>query len=472
MRTTGRILALSLALGLSATMAAAAPEGAALGNGGELYLAKTGTFGELFPGTRGPDAATPVLAVDVLRSGGEKERLLVPGTDGAEVEVLPSLFAEEASGTVFILWESRINVVHPILVLSGFDGDRWLEPISILGTPFSPKTSPSFTVTRDTYQVAGPEGESVTRHRTVVHIVWGEENSSGLSRTFYTPIIFEDGVYQGESPVYRLNDFDTGDGAATSFEIADALAQSPNIQGGRDGRTVVVGFASSSTRRLTTLEIDVLPAQLAQVADGARAHIIDIGVRLFPSRLQTIADGARAHIIDIGHAYHPELAQILADRVYRLVLEGAPDLDSLGDKARAHIIDIGAKFSGRGLRPDFAKASTVSSQSVIHEISTTAKPPAAIGGVPLHLIQFRVASQRPAPRITPSTTEQVSLFMSDDGEDVLVAWPDAPTNGEVKAVSYRDSQGSGWNETRQLRLSDDIDLARAFKILEQKVRDR
>src|SRR5829696_5581977 len=213
MRTTGRILALSLALALTAAIPAApAQEEAALGNGGELYMAKTGTFGELFPGTPGPDAATPVLAVDVLKPGGEKQRLLVPETDGAEVEVFPSLFVEEASGTVFLLWESRINVVHPILVLSGFDGDRWLDPISIVGTPFSPKTSPSFAVTRDTYQVAGEEGESVTRHRTVVHIVWGEENSAGVSRTFYTPIIFEEGVYQGESPVFCLNDFDTGDG--------------------------------------------------------------------------------------------------------------------------------------------------------------------------------------------------------------------------------------------------------------------
>jgi hypothetical protein len=477
MRKTGRILALSLALGLAAAAAAFAQEEAALGNGGELYLVKTGSYGELFAGSAdatGPDAANPVLAFDVLRPGaenGERERILVPGTDGPEVESLPSLFVEESSGTVFLLWESRINVIHPILVLSGFDGERWLDPISIIGSPFSPKTSPHFAVTRDAFQADGPGGQGgqkVTRHRTVVHIVWGEESSSGLSQTFYTPVFFEDGIYQGNSPVYRLNDFDTGDGAATSFETSPALAESPNIQGGRDGRTVVVGFASSTTRRLTTLEIDVLPAQLAQLADGARAHIIDIGARFYPGRLQMLADGARAHIIDIGYAYHPELVQSLADQVHRLILEGgSPSLVSLGDKARAHIIDIGAKFSGRGLKPQATQPLTAEgTRAEIREIRTPARPPQT--EAPAHLVQFRVASQRPSPRIA-ADAKNVSLFLSADGEDVLIAWTDGGADG---SVSYRDTSRNGWSDVRELRLSDGIDLHRAYEILSQQVRNR
>lgn len=473
-RYTSRTLALSLTVGMTLGLDAAAAvsaqgAAAALGNGGELYLVKTGTYGELFPGghTPGADAANPVLAFDVLRPGADKERILVPGTEGPEVESLPSLFFEEASGTVFVLWESRINVIHPILILSGFSEDGWLAPISIVGSPFSPKTSPHFAVTRDAYQTPGPNGQPVTRHRTVVHVVWGEESSSGTSQTFYTPLFFEEGVYQGASPVYRLNDFDTGDPASTSFEIAASLAESPNIQGGRDGRTVVVGFVSSVTRRMTTLEIDVLPAQLAQLADGARAHIIDIGARLYPNRLQSLADAARAHIIDIGYAYHPELAQTLADQVFHLILDNGNNgtLAALGDKARAHIIDIGAKFSGRGLKPQVNQPLTVAAHTEIREIDTEAEPP-AVDNSPAHLVQFRVASQRPAPRI--GTADAVTLFLSADGEDALIAWTDA--GGQ--SVSYRDSQKAGWSDIRQLRLSDGIDLGQAFKILEQKVRNR
>ena len=124
-----------------------------------------------------------------------------------------------------------------------------------------------------------------------------------------------------------------------------------------------------------------------------------------------------------------------------------------------HIVDIGAKYSGRGLR-NIAGAS-----SAIVEIAGNV-PTLALSGPPLtHLIQFRVASSRVAPGL-PSSTGPVSLFASKDGQDVLAAW------SEATRAMYRISNGKGWEEIREIRFSDNIDRAKAYEILEQKVKNR
>lgn len=474
MRSIGRIFACALGLGLGLAAFASAQRDAVLGSGGNLYLIKAGTYGSLFPQGHAAEPDSDVLALDVVRPGGSApERLLVPGTEGADVERLPSLLFEESSGTVFLVWERRINFIHPILMLSGFTGGgSWLDPIEILGNPFAPKNSPQLAITHDTYQTteAAADAEPVTHHRTVLHLLWGEESNSGAMDTFYTPIFLENGTFIGRSPVYRLNDFDSAQAPSSSFDLAPGLLNALKIQNGRDDRTVVAAFTSPETRRVVTVEIDVLPAQLQQLADGARAHIIDIGLKLYPSKLQVIADKARAHIIDIGVAYHPAVVQSLAAQVYDYILASGPgsgDLQSLAEGARAHIIDIGAKLSGRGLK-NVNGAATADDDGVTVEITPTpltslAEDPGALAS---HLLQIRVASSRPAPRVGAG---DVSLFVSPGGQDVLLAWV------EGDRVLYRETVGAtdpSWRDALEIRLSDNLPLQRAVEILDQRIRNR
>ncbi len=454
-----RLFALTFGLSCLALPAAAASREAALGARGELYMVRTGTYGQLFPQGRAHARNIPVLALDVTQPDGETTRHLVPETGTEALENNPSLIYEEDSDTVFLLWESRFNY-HPILMLAGFDGDDWSEAIDILGNPFADKSASSLAVTRDTYEVKDADGTPVVKNRTVLHLLWEETNGTGLNETFYTPFILENGAFLGRSPIFKLNDFDRNPEAATSFEVPVELVRRPKIQPGRGGRTVVAVFASSTTRRLTALEIDVLPAQITQLADGARAYIIDLGAR-HNGNMRSIADDARAYIIDLGVAFQPEVARSIGDNLHAYILSQPPGaIRSLADRARAYIIDLGARLTGHGLRNATGSAGTAPET---FDVRPAAQESGAATGL-AHLIQFRTASSRLVPRV--GTGLDFHLFVSESGQEVLIAAADA------ERVQYRKSNATGWRELQEIRLKDGMDLKRALEILERQVRNR
>lgn len=467
MRHRQAILALTLSLGLAAcvaTPAGATQQGAVLGAAGEIYLVKSGTYGQLFPNGKelsGTDRSNYVLSLDVVRPDGSLERSLVPGTEGAQAERLPFLQYEELSNTVFLVWETRISLIHPVLMLSGYNGD-WIEPIEIIGNPFAPKTSPQLAVTRETLQEVAADGSPLTRHTTVLHLVFGEEVGYGPPETFYVPVVLEDGIPTAPGKVFKLNDLDTSE--AAPGEVSANLQQALAIRKGRDERTVVVAFPSPRSHRLVTIEIDSLPPQISQLADGARSHIVDIGARMsLPGDLKKLADDARSHIVDIGRAFHPEVARAIADDVFSYILTEGPGkgLKVIADGARSHIVDIGVKLSGRGLRSS-TSASVASSQ--VLEIAPTADFSPLAEGQPIsRLFNVRVVSDRPAPEVGEG---EIMLFVSESGEEALLAWV------KIDRLFYRESSGTGWREPLQLRLSETLDLVKAAEILQQRIQNR
>jgi hypothetical protein len=452
-----------IGLGLAAPAPGlAASHDSALGAGGEVYQVKSGKYGDLFPGSQGTAPGTPVLAIDVTRPGAAPQRVLIPDTLDSAAESSASLLYEDDSRTVYVVWESQEGI-HPILRLAGFDGTNWSTPISVVGNPFAPKTSPQFAITRESFEDTAADDSPVVKHRNTLHLIWQEEGANpGALETFYTPVVFVDGIYTGTNPVYSLSDF-LPDGAAG--DIQPALLRSPTIQAGQDQRTVVVAFASLAKGRLATVEIDVLPEELSRLSEKARSHIIEIGRSLYPADLPGLAEKARSHIIEIGVAFHPELASTLADQVRATILANdAGDLVQLAEKARSHIIEIGAKLSGRGLRNPKEQANTQIVQvddpvDISRAVAPTPKPMEAAA----YLIQVRVASSRPVPRVGPGS---VALFVSEAGDDVLVSW------AQVDKVLYRLSTDSSWTEPRELRFSPSLDIEKAYDILGQRVRNR
>lgn len=438
---------------IAATASAFGAQETVLGSEGEIYLVKTGTYGELFPGGNDTEPAYHVLALEVLKPGSALERHLVPGTEGPDLEGAPSLIFEEISKTLLLVWERRRNVIHPILMLSGYRG-TWLEPKEIVGSPFSPKASPQIAITRDTYKDGGAD-----RHRTVLHVVWAEESGNDLIEAFYTPVLLEDGAFAENSPVINLNELDDSSPEANAAEPTPELLRALRIQNGRDERTVVVAFASQASHRVNVLEIDSLPADLSLLADGARAQIIEIGLKNRPNR-SAFASQIRGRILEIGKAFHPEVLQGIADHVYSTISKSdeSADIKVIADGARAQIIEIGAKLSGRGLRN-----STALSSSDIREIPADPTAPPTESGLPSYLIQLRLTASRPVP-ITG--TNQLRQFFSPDGTHSLLAWVDG------NRVLYRESSGADWKETLEIKLSPSLDLGQAFQILEQRIRNR
>ncbi len=458
---TGTLL-LALGLGLTALPAAASHGEAALGSEGELFMVRTGTYGELFSGSSRYDRKTPVLALDIVRPDAPVERLLVPDTENGAVESMPSLLFEEATGTAFLVWESRINY-HPILMLSGFDGKSWSKPIVIVGNPFADKTSPDVAITHDTYEEPVLGSKPIVHQRTILHIIWSEENGAGLHETFYTPVIFEDGVFAGLHKVVNLSEVDALAMSASASIVPAELLASPRIESGRDRSTVVAAFASETTQQLVSLEIDVLPTQLARLADDARAYIIDLGARstATASDIKRLADDARAYIIDLGakRGFQPEVARSIGDLVRDHIADGAPqpgkdDFKVIADKARAYIIDLGAKLSGRGLRPAMSASSSIPSTVEFAAVQEENEGAA-------HFIQFRMASSLPLPEVGEG---QFEMFLSETGQDLIVSW------SLGNRLYYRQSQSGGWSEVREFRLGGGLDLAQAYQILSRKVR--
>ena len=457
----------------SAAPGLATSHDSALGASGEVYQVRSGNYGDLFPGGHAAAPATPVLAVDVTRSGSPLQRVLIPDTVDFASESSASLLYENDSQTVFVLWESYEGI-HPILKLAGFDGTNWSPPITVVGNPFAPKTSPQFAITREVFQDVtvdgtGAPGTPVTKHRTSLHLLWQEEGAAaGSIDTFYTPVIFVDGVFTGNNPVYDLSAFLP---AGTAADIQPALLRAPTIQSGRDQRTVVVAFASQSTGQMATVEIDVLPEELSRLSEEARSHIIEIGAPLYPGKLPDLAAKARSHIIEIGVAFHPELASTLADQVSTTILGGsASGLPDLAEKARSHIIEIGAKLSARGLRnlsedslSQIVQVDDPGNRGIAGGASLSLAAPSVQTAAAAYLIQVRVASHRPIPRVGPGN---VVVFVSEAGEDALVSW------AQADKMLYRLSTDGTWSDPRELDFSPTVDINKAYDILAQRIRNR
>jgi hypothetical protein len=464
MKMKGRIFLGALALGLAAAAAAHADgRDLALSTDGTIYQVHSDAYGALFPQGRDTDPTNQVIALDVTLPGGAVQRLLVPGTAGPETESLPSVVFADDSQTVFLLWETELNV-HPLLQLAGFDGRNWSKVIQVTGNPFAMKTSPQFTISRDSYQDTNPDGTAATHYRTTLHLIWQEQNSANQLETFYSPIIVNDGVYIGWNPIYNLDDFLSAPpaAAATAPPSQASLVSAPLLQNGPDARTVVVAYTSAALSRLASIEIDVLPQQLNQLAEKARGHIVDLGKQGgYPANLPSLAEAVRADIVTLGAAFHLEVIQSIADQVKAEVLaDGAQGLDlyALAEKARGHIVDLGAKLSGWGLRStngtDLAK---------ILQIGDTPDPE-PVNGSPAaasYLFQFRVASNLSVPRVGPGT---VKLFASQSGDNLIVSW------AQPDRLFYRNVRGDGsWSDPKQLIFSNNLDLNKAYQILGQRL---
>jgi len=454
-----RRIAVWLVLGLLAASPALAGRDVALGSSGEVYAVRTGTYGELFPNGRDFDPSNPVVALDVTKPKSPPQRILVPGTGGAEVESSPSVLFEDDSETVFLLWETAINL-HPILQLAGYDGAAWSKPIEVIGNPFAPKTAFQFAITRDAYDDPGPDKTAVTRHRTVLHLLWQEETATGAWATLYSPLVINDGEYIGWNPVYDLDEYLQDLVTPSSAEVAPALGRAPILQMGHDERTLVIAYASTAMGRLAAIEIDVLPEELIRLADETQQYILDLGQRLYPANLSGLAEKARSHIVDLGHAFRPEVVQAMADQVRTQILAGGPDgLTALAAKARSHIVDLGSQFSGRGLRGLNGADATAKLQ----QVDEGPPPPGSPTAPASFLFEFRLVSNLPVPRIGAG---DVRLLVSRSGANLIATW------AQTDKVLYRSSTDSGWTDQRELRFADGFDLAKAYQVLEQRLSNR
>ncbi len=456
---------IAFALGLALCAAAFGfDRQSALGADGEIFTTHAGRYADLFPGGQETDGKNVVLALDVTDPVKGTTRLLVPGTENADVEQLPFLLYEESSATLFMVWQTQVSLIHPILNLGSFHNGQWGQVIPVLGDPFAKKSSPQLGVTRESYVSVAADGTSTTVNRTVLHLVWAEDNAAGTQDTFYTPIILDDGRYLGSNPIFRLNDYDASPALTANPDVPKSLLLAPRLQTGTSDQTVIVTFADAVSKRLVAIEVGALPRQLSSLADLSRAQIIDVGARLYPRQLPALADSASAAILASATSFYPDFARTMAERVHALILKGVPPgtpapegLQSLAEGSRAQIIDVGVKLGHGGLVNQNAASTAL--KTAIEEVHSLPDDPVPTSET--HLFQLQVAASRPVPSLGDGT---VLLYSSEDGQKALVSWQ------QGSLIQYTEAAPAGWSGAHGIQLSDQLTLDKAQQLLDHRVR--
>jgi hypothetical protein len=454
-------IALIAAMAVIAAPARADHLGTAVGASGQIYTVTAGFYGTLFPGSYTYDAATPVLALDTTVPGSAPQRQIVPSSADANVESLPALIYEDSSKTLFVVWVSTSHSVSSDIELTSYNGSQWSPAITIISNPFATKTPPQLAMTRDVHQEVDPvSGNPVTRHRTVLHVVWSEDAASGQYQAYYAPVIFEEGTWIGTVPTpTHLNAFDALDQAGQAAPgtaagpLATPLALTPTVQGGRDTNTAIAGFASNVSGVLTTVEVDVLPEELRILADTSSAAILASGAQYFPNQLATLATQIQGVIQSNGSAFQPEALQAISAAAQSQITSGSSTVANLAQRTRATIVETGARFAKQGLSIAPSGPSAVPPQ--VLEV--------VVPNAPSQFLQFRVAGARLWPAVGANNPQ---MFLSRTGADVLAAW--TGTNGT--SVSYLSTQPDGtWSTVNQLQTSTTMSLPQAYQLLEQRI---
>jgi hypothetical protein len=428
----GATAALSLAAWPHAARAAepGQPSAAVYTAKGIRYEAVSGRLDDLFPKPGAGSSVAgdaPALAIDVVHPAGTTDRLLVPGTDGLEHEVEPSLVYEEATATLFVLWLARDGDGRAHILLAELAGGRWAEPVSVTRHAMVVESVPAVVLTRDSAQ------------RTVLHLLWTADDR-GLARSFYSPVVLFRGEYAGWNPIVELGTLDPH-ARATASAGPGALYHAGSVADGVDLRSVVVAYANQATDHLLTARSRVLPMGLVSFSDEARNHLIGVG-GTWRRTGRELADAVAGHLEELDQEIHVGARAFLSRSARAFILKNLgviTPIEELGGALRGHLLDEGAGLLGQ----EFETAPQACALVEVGPDDAAQTEPAT------HVLEVCRIRARPLPAVG---AEEVRIHASRDGGLVLVTWRE---NGVLR---FRLSEGAGWTEPRSIEADGDADL--------------
>ncbi len=295
-----RAALLGLVLSVGA-LAAARPAHAAT-----AVLAKTGTLYEVYETTYGSIAGTtdaalasqPVLALRVTPPGGNAETEIVSGTTDKYDKFGESIEFEDITQTVFVVYTRQQGFFSDVRVAIRRDG-TWAEGSFLPNPGYYISLSPQLLVTRQTYTDVDAGGNTVSKSRSILSIVWWEE--TGASQARYAAVFIEDGSLSlDDVTAWNLNELNGAAGPTDHSGLPLSSYVHPGLQ--RDAGTnggVLASFANLATRTQQVIHLafpDNLPKLVppdgltpAQRTSFARGHT-PIGRSFAETQLPTQID--------------------------------------------------------------------------------------------------------------------------------------------------------------------------------------
>jgi hypothetical protein len=433
---------------VAAPGARANQQAAALGGDGTAYMLKEGRYVDLFPEGEEAMAGARVLALDVMQPGGETRRVLVPGTEQTAAEISGLLSFENDSGTLYVLWRGWTGGDH-MIKLARFAGGEWSAPLDLSETFGSAKGAPQLVVTRDTGAAFGDVDGS---ERTVLHVVWWEQEWHRAVETFYRPLIISNGGREELGPTVALNRMLTR--TEVGLPVTPSLTRRPAVAAGRTGDSVIVSFADDITGTLASFELRALPVSLSALRDGVQELIL-ANARQVP--VDVLGDIIRAHITIGGYRFNPRDLAYLGDTVRQRILDVGHQAspEELGDIIRAHITIGGVRL----VRERDAEAAPTLDQRIL-EVGDLARP---LSGEPIelpHLISVTDLQELPISVAAPVEAE-TWVFPSPDGCRLTLAWE----GSEDGSLVYQVGDAEGWDEAQTLTLTEELPLEQGLELV-------
>lgn len=434
----------------------------ALGNSGELFSLESGTFAELFDGGKSqPELAgdTPVLALDIELPGQPRQRLLVPTSDGAGVDQQSWVIYDKREALLNVVWQEAASDGANRVLLAHFKDGEWSEVFEIFVG--QPGVLPAMALTRDAFDIAISEEESILAQRQILHLAWRGE-AEGKSTVFYSPVIFVEGRYVGWQETFDLNTLwaayrKSAQGGPPT--LPDGLRKSLSLEVASDQRSVLIAFADPEIAAVAVCKIGILPLELAYLSDNIRKEVLMRAAEFDPQDLTSFADNMRLEIIGMGarFGFHSTVVTYVADHVDRRIREEggqyAPaDLPHLADDLHAYTVDITASLLGVEV--------TTAEDGEIVEIDVGDLVGNPTSG-PAQLLDLRLASERSAPAMIGD--RPAAIYPAADGRGMLIAWQDL----EQDLLLYVESETEGWSEVRQVSMTG-LSPERADQLLRQR----
>ncbi len=256
MRSAPRLLTFLLAATVLCAPALVNADSALVTKSGTLYEVFRTSYGEVIPGAPAADARMPVVALRRTQAGtGTTTLEIVRGTDDSSEKGEPSIEYEETTGTAFVVY-TKFHGLMSELRVAVRRNDQWVEQDILPNRGLYLSVNPQTIVTRQRYIDFDGKGGTISKMRSILHLVWWEE-SGALSQARYAAAFVEDGVLRLDSiKPENLNEVAGAQGPTPTNGLPFSAYQFPAIE--RDPITnggVVAAFANLYTKRYSVVRI-------------------------------------------------------------------------------------------------------------------------------------------------------------------------------------------------------------------------